>query len=218
MKRWTKTRTPGGAGIKECILTVWWQCAKQLSQQICADKSQFPEHLHFLSVCNGILNVSSRIVTSLHSLPALPERQTLFGRSLAILLEGLQFSSSRQGRGRWMASMASRYIEGRAIETNEPCYITVAQRSTIRLGWNQRCQLLHRSPESQGPWKSAFLQAEASLISDQKPLFCFLPAWALFNWKQTADYLAFKDFPGFAFRCRKQIMGSIQPRGVLLRM
>lgn len=35
-----------------------------------------------------------------------------------------QLKKSRQGQGRWMTSMASRYFQGRVIETNEPCYIS----------------------------------------------------------------------------------------------
>lgn len=35
-----------------------------------------------------------------------------------------QMKKSRQGQGRWMTSMASRYFQGRVIETNEPCYIS----------------------------------------------------------------------------------------------
>lgn len=66
-----------------------------------------------------------------------------------------------------------------------------------------------------GPLKNSLLPTAASLISDRNLLFCFLPVWALFNWKQTLDYLVFKDFPGLAFRCRKQITRSIQPLGAL---
>lgn len=110
-----------------------------------------------------------------------------FQRSLAILLEGLQFSSSRQGRGRWMASTASRYIEGRAIETNEPCYITAAQRSTVRLGWNQRRQLLHRSPESWSPWKSAFSRRRlcSSLTGIRSFVFSLCDLFLIENKQQT---------------------------------
>lgn len=35
-----------------------------------------------------------------------------------------QLKKSRQGQGRWMTSTASRYYQGRVIETNEPCYIS----------------------------------------------------------------------------------------------
>lgn len=69
---------------------------------------------------------------------------------------------------------------------------------------------LHRSPEL---W--CFLQAPALLVSDRNLFFCFVSVWTLFNWKQTSDYLVFKDFPGLVFRCREQIMESIQPLGAI---
>lgn len=218
--QWTKTSTPVWAGIKEQLLTVWWRCAKQLSEQICVDESQFPEHLHFLSVCNRILNVSSNVcvLRSHHTPPAFAQA----ANAAAILLEGLEFSSyckrSRQGHGRWMHRWPADTSREARLRQMSPVTLPnpAAQRSTVGLSWNQRRRASPQITRDTGPLKNNLLVMLALVVSDRRPLFCFLPVWALFNWKQTSDYLAFKDIPGLAFRCRKEIMESIQPLGVLL--
>lgn len=171
--QWTKTRTPGGAEIKEHLLTVWWQCAKQLSQRICVDKSQLPEHLHFLSDGNRVLNASSDVcvLRSRHAPPAADAFQTQPSHPA---WRSPVFQRSRQGRGRWMASVASRYIERGAIETNEPCY--TAESRMLKdppSDWAETRGALppHRSPESRGCWKQpsrdacfARLRPESALL------------------------------------------------------
>lgn len=66
----------------------------------------------------------------LHTVPLLLNsfsQQGWWALPLPVCLKVLgfhQLKKSRQGQGRWMTSMASRYFQGRVIETNEPCYIS----------------------------------------------------------------------------------------------
>lgn len=146
------------------------------------------------------------------------QRRTLFRRSPAILLEGLQFS---KGAGkdaedewhRWPAdtSREARLRQMSLVTLPNPACSKIHRRTELK----PEAHCLHTDHQSHGAAENNLLVMPALPVSVRSPLFCFLPAWALFNWIQTSDYLVFKDIPGLAFRCRKQIMESIQPLGVL---
>lgn len=224
VRQWTKTRTPGGAGIKEHLLSVWWQCAKQLSQRICVDKSQLPEHLHFCLTSTEFWTLVPTSVFWDHGTHHL--RFTSGGcfsdGARPSCLKVSSFPAAVKGAGkdgedewhRWPADTS------REARLRQMSLVTVpnptAQRSTVGLSWNQRRLASPQITRVTGLLKNNLLVMPLLLVSVRSLLFCFLPAWALFNWIQTSDYLVFKDIPGLAFRCRKQIMESIQPLGVLL--
>lgn len=142
--RWTKTRTPGGAGIKENLLTVWWQCAKQLSQRICVDKSQLPEHLHFCpTVTESWMLLPTPVSGWRHAPPAFHERRTLFRRRPSCLkVSGSPAAVKGAGKDaedewhRWPAdtSREARLRQMSLVTRPNPA----AQRSAVGLSWNQR--------------------------------------------------------------------------------
>lgn len=76
-----------------------------------------------------------------------------------------QLKKSRQGQGRWMTSMASRYYQGRVIETNEPCYISwwywilLLKDPELDRAETRGTQPFHRSPVSWGPRRRAFSES-----------------------------------------------------------
>lgn len=134
------TETVGA--MKECLGAVWRRRAEDLSKRISDFTSQSAEHLHLrLSLIKPGKSLS--FTSPPNSLSA---AAVFFTAGLMSTLSFLFFSfftpsrcpcqsawrswifhqrkKSRQGQGRWMTSMASRYFQGRVIETNEPCYIS----------------------------------------------------------------------------------------------
>ena len=159
-----------------------------------------------------------------------PSWWALLTAPLPFCLKGLgfhQLKKSRQGQGRWMTSMASRYFQGRVIETNEPCYISwdtefccskIQSLTELKLEApnlsTDHCVMgaQERRAFSKGP---ALL---GSLLLFTWTAFVF-SMWALFyvqalththTHKHThthtqSSYLAFNDFLVLSSRCREQI-------------
>lgn len=145
---------------------------------------------------------------------------TVFTPPLPVCLKVLgfhQLKTSRQGQGRWMTSMASRYFQGRVIETNEPCYISWDTES-----WCSKIQSLielkleapnlstdhqcHGAPEEERS-QACFIGLTLSVFYFH--LFCFLLMWAVFHVHSHIhtlhSCLAFKDFLAVSSRYREQI-------------
>lgn len=93
-------------------------------------KSQSPKHVQVclpLMQSGTLLSMSFMNVSSIRFFFLRLGWGALFTAPLPFCLNVLgfhQMKKSRQGQGRWMTSMASRYFQGRVIETNEPCYIS----------------------------------------------------------------------------------------------
>lgn len=118
-----------------------------------------------------------------------------------------------------MTSMASRYFQGRVIETNEPCYIswdTESCCSKIQSLIELKLEAPNLSTDHwcHGAQKKSFLKEPALLGS----LFLFLPQTAFFfplcvspilcasaRTHTQSCCLAFKDFLALSSRCREQI-------------
>lgn len=124
-----------------------------------------------------------------------------------------QRKKSRQGQGRWMTSMASRYFQGRVIETNEPCYISWDTESrrpedpAADRAETGGTQPFHRSPES-GCSSKVFSKWLQNMLLSLTHTHTHAQGQA-----HTSTYcLTFKDFPfSFfqtgSFRCAEQIRG-----------
>lgn len=90
LKQWTKKKiATRRAKIKERLLAVWWQCAKEMSQWI-SDFSQSPEHLH---ACLPLMKLGKLLSTSSANVPqhASVARQFLWLDWWALLTAPLPF-------------------------------------------------------------------------------------------------------------------------------
>jgi len=132
---------------------------------------------------------------------------TLFTASLTFCLKVFgfhQLKKSRQGQGRQMTPMASRYYQGHVIETNEPCYtiswywILLLTDPELDRAETRSTQPFYRWPVSWGPKEELPFKEPAPLGSFCLYLdhFCFAIMQAHFYVQvhtcTRTHYLAFK--------------------------
>ncbi len=160
-------------------------------------KSQSPKHV---LVCLPLMRsgklLSTGFMNAAHSTSVTQQFLllgwwALFTAPLPFCLKVLgfhQLKTSRQGQGRWMTSMASRYFQGRVIETNEPCYISWDTESCCskiqslielkleapNLSTDHRC---HGAPEEELSQRACFTGLAPCFYLGY---FCFLLMWVLF--------------------------------------